>query len=161
MHVSPAEEGQIHHHHHHRRCLPLTALLLNRHRHHQPHQQDNYHNQCNKCQSFVQPSAQPSTHDVASPVGSYILLEKGNKTTSKFSENFNRMKQVLELPPFFLLDFCSINTYLVQLIRYKNFLRTFSIPAQFLFRQFFFFYRVFVERRVLDIFLFLYLPPSS
>ena len=103
IHISPTEESQIHHHHHHRRCLPLTALLLNRHHH--PHQQDNYHNQCIRCQSSVQPSTQASTHDVASPDSSYIFLEKGNKTTSKFSERFNRMKQMQELPPFFLLDF--------------------------------------------------------
>ena len=78
--------------------LSLTALLINRHRHHHPHQQDNYHNQCIRCQSSVQPSTQTSTHHVASPDSSYIFLEKGNKTTSKFSESFNRIK--VELPPF-------------------------------------------------------------
>ena len=83
----------------------------------------NHHNQWNKCQSFVQPSAHPSTHDDASPVSSYIFLEKGNKTTSKFSESFNRIK--VKLPPFFLLNFCSTKTRLVQLIRYKT-LRIFS-----------------------------------
>ena len=98
MHVSPTEEGQIHHHYHHRRRLQSTALL-SRHRHHHPHQQDNHHNQCNKCQSFVQPSAHASTHDDASPVSSYIFLEKGNKTTSKFNASFNRRK--VELPLFF------------------------------------------------------------
>ena len=136
MHVSPAEEGQIHHHHHHRCCLSLTALLINRHRHHHPHQQDNYHNQCTRCQSSVQPSTQTSTHDVASPDSSYIFLEKGNKTTSKFSESFNRIK--IELPffsPRFLQYqhmFSSINS--IQNV--KNFLRTVSIPAQFLFSKF-------------------------
>ena len=125
MHVSPAEEGQIHHHHHHRCCLSLTALLVNRHRHrhHHPHQQDNYHNQCIRCQSSVQPSTQTSTHHVASPDSSYIFIEKGNKTTSKFSESFNRIK--VELPTFFLLNFCSTKTRLIQLIRYKT-LRIFS-----------------------------------
>ena len=51
-----------------------------------------------KGQSFVQPSAQPSTHDVASRDSSHIFLEKGNKTTSKFNASFNRIK--VELPPF-------------------------------------------------------------
>ena len=58
----------------------------------------NHHNQCNKCQSFVQPSAQPSTHDDTSRDSSHTFLEKGNKTTSKFNESFNRIK--VELPPF-------------------------------------------------------------
>ena len=32
-----------------------------------------------------------------------MFLEKGNKSTSKFTEGFNRIK--VELPPFLLLEF--------------------------------------------------------
>ena len=135
MNVSPAEEGQIHHHHHHRRRLPPKALL-NRHRHHHPHQQDNYHNQCIRCQSSVQLSTQPSPLDVASPDSSYTFLEKGNKTTSKFSESFNRI--MMELPLFSprFLQYQHTLSSINSIQNAKNFLRKVVIPAQFLFCQF-------------------------
>ena len=46
-----------------------------------------------------------------------MFLEKGNETTSKFTESFNRIK--VELPPFLLLDFFSVHKRLIQLIRNK------------------------------------------
>ena len=138
MHVSPAQEGQIHHHHHHhyRRCLPLTALLINRHRHHHPHQQDNYHNQCTRCQSSVQLSTQPSPLDVASPDSSYIFLEKGNMTTSKFSESFNRIN--VQLPRFSprFLQYQHTLSSINSIQNAKNFLCKVLITVQFLFCQF-------------------------
>ena len=120
----------------------------------------NHHNQCIRCQSFVQ----SSTHDVASQDSSYIFPEKGNKTTKqqqqKNSEGFNTIK--VELPPFFSLIFCTINTRLVQLIPYKmlrRFCAQFRSNSPISFQPIF--HKLFVERWVLDIFLFLYLPLPS
>ena len=100
IHVSPAEEGQIHHHQQHtvvvchwRHFLIAIVIITS------INKIINHHNQCIRCQSFVQ----PSTHDIASPVSSYIFLEKGKKTTRKFRKSFNRIKVVSPLfsPSFF------------------------------------------------------------
>ena len=84
----------------------------------------NHHNQCIRCQSFVQ----PSTHYVAAQDSSNIFLEKGNKTTSKKRESLNRIK--VKLPPFFLpdlLQYQHMRSSINSNQNAKKFLRTVSI----------------------------------
>ena len=77
-----------------------------------------------------------STHDVASPVSSYIFLEKGNKTASKFRESFNIIK--VESPLFSprFLQYQHTLSSINSIQNAKNFLRKVLIAAQFLFCQF-------------------------
>ena len=86
--------------------------------------------------SSVQLSTQPSPLDVASPDSSYIFLEKGNKTTSKFRESFNIIK--VELPLFSprFLQYQHTLSSINSIKNAKNFLRKVLIAAQFLFCQF-------------------------
>ena len=60
----------------------------------------NHHNQC----IFVQ----PSTHGVASKDSSYIFLEKGNKTTSKFSQSWTEERWNY---PLFSTRFFAVSTH--------------------------------------------------
>ena len=86
--------------------------------------------------SSVQLSTQLSPLDVASPDSSYIFLEKGNKTTSKFRKSFNIIK--VELPLFSprFLQYQHTLSSINSIKNAKNFLRKVLIAAQFLFCQF-------------------------